>query len=114
LRPKISSHYREAVLNASIALVDYVKRMSGLNSLDGWALMASVFSPKKSKLALNDLSGETEKDEQAGFMHLFMGAVLALRNPRAHAIFDDSPEMALDYIAFLSRLAKRLDSAARV
>jgi uncharacterized protein (TIGR02391 family) len=66
--------------------------MSGLNSLDGWALMASVFSPKKSKLALNDLSGETEKDEQAGFIYLFMGAVLALRNPRAHAIFDDSPE----------------------
>src|SRR5260370_1041140 len=48
-----------------------------------------------------------------GLMHLFMGAVLALRNPRAHALFDDSPEMALDYIAFLSMLAKRLDTTTR-
>ncbi len=47
-------------------------------------------------------------------MHLFMGAVLALRNPRAHTLFDDSPELALDYIAFLSMLAKRLDGAKRI
>ena len=109
-----SGHYRESVLNASIALVDYVKRISGQNALDGSALMSSVFSANKPLLAFNDISNKTEKDEQEGFMHLFMGAVLALRNPRAHALFDDSPEMALDYIAFLSMLAKRLDDAKRL
>ena len=46
-------------------------------------------------------------------MHLFLGAVLALRNPRAHALLDDSPEMALEYIALLSLLAKRVDQAKR-
>src|SRR5579885_1683493 len=107
-------HYRQAVLDASIALVNYVKEKSHRHDLDGSGLMSTVFSANKPILAFNDLSNQTERDEQEGFMHLFMGTVLALRNPRAHAIFDDSPEMALDYIAFLSMLAKRLDAARRV
>ena len=108
-----NGHYRESVLNASIALVNYVKEKSRRRDLDGSGLMSTVFSAKRPILAFNDLSNQTERDEQEGFMHLFMGAALALRNPRAHAISDDSPEMALDYIAFLSMLAKRLDGAKR-
>jgi uncharacterized protein (TIGR02391 family) len=64
-------------------------------------------------LVINDLSDQTDQDEQEGMMHLFAGAVLALRNPRAHALLDDSPEMALEYIALLSMLAKRLEQAKR-
>jgi uncharacterized protein (TIGR02391 family) len=108
-----SGHYRESVLNAYIALVDYVKRNSGQAALDGSGLMSTVFSANKPLLAFNDLTNNSERDEQEGFMHLFMGAVLALRNPRAHSVLDDSPEFALDAIAFLSMLAKRLDTAMR-
>ncbi|MGZ6176060.1 MAG: TIGR02391 family protein, partial [Candidatus Binataceae bacterium] len=64
-------------------------------------------------LRFNDLTDQTGKDEQEGMMHLFEGAVLALRNPRAHSLFDESPELALDYIGLLSLLAKRLDGAKR-
>jgi hypothetical protein len=64
-------------------------------------------------LRFNDLNDQTDKDEQEGMMHLFEGAVLALRNPRAHALFDESPELALDYIGLLGLLAKRLDTAKR-
>lgn len=108
-----TGHYREAVLNASIALVNLVKQKSGQYSQDGSGLMSNVFSANKPVLAFNELKDQTDKDEQEGLMHLFMGAVLALRNPRAHSLFDDSPELALDYIAFLSMLAKRLDTATR-
>ena len=62
-------------------------------------------------LACNALADPTDKDEQEGMMHLFMGAVLALRNPRAHALLDDSPEMTLEYIQYIgliSLLAKRV------
>jgi uncharacterized protein (TIGR02391 family) len=107
-------HYKQAVLEASIALVNYVKEKSREHLLDGSKLMTRVFSADKPLLAINDLKDPTDRDEQQGFMHLFIGAILALRNPRAHAIFDDSPEIALDYIAFLSMLAKRLDDAKRV
>jgi uncharacterized protein (TIGR02391 family) len=122
LHPRIASvsidlyrnrHYRQAVLDASIALINYVKERSRRHDLDGSGLMSTVFSANNPILAFNDLANPTEKDEQEGLMHLFMGAALALRNPRAHALFDDSPELALDYIAFISMLAKRLDTTTR-
>jgi len=123
LHPRIASasadlyrdrHYRNAVGDASIALVNYVKEKSRRHDLDGAGLMSTVFSKNKPVLAFNDLKDKTEEDEQEGLMHLFMGAVLALRNPRAHALLDDSPETALEYIALISLLAKRLDQAKRV
>jgi len=39
-------HYRNAVLDASLALMKYVKEKSGEQSLDGVALMRTVFSTK--------------------------------------------------------------------
>lgn len=107
-------HYRQAVLDGSIALTNYVKEKSRRHELDGTSLMSAVFSANSPLLAFNALADQTDKDEQQGMMHLFMGAMLALRNPRAHSILDDSPELALDAIAFLSMLAKRLDQAKRV
>jgi uncharacterized protein (TIGR02391 family) len=106
-------HYKQAVLDGSIALVNYVKEKSGQHSLDGSKLMTMVFSANSPLLGFNEMKDQTDRDEQEGFMHLFQGAVLALRNPRAHTIFDDSPEIALDCIAFLSMLAKRLEDAKR-
>jgi uncharacterized protein (TIGR02391 family) len=108
------THYRQAVLDASIALVNFVKEKSRKHDLDGARLMSTVFSPNGPTLAFNALADQTDKDEQQGMMHLFMGAVLALRNPRAHSVFDDSPKLALDYITFLSMLAKRLDDTKRI
>ena len=106
-------HYRNAVLDASVALVNYVKEKSRRHDLDGSGLMTTVFSKNNPVLTLNDRKDKTDEDEQEGMMHLFMGAVLALRNPRAHALLDDSPEMALEYIALISLLAKRFDQAKR-
>lgn len=106
-------HYRNAVLDASLALVNIVKEKSRRHDLDGAPLMRAVFSKNAPVLAFNDLKDQTEQDEQEGMMHLFEGAVQALRNPRAHALADDSPEEALEYIAFLSFLAKKVDQARR-
>ncbi len=108
-----NGHYRNAVLDASVALVNYVKEKSGRHDLDGSGLMTTVFSKSNLVLAFNERKDRTDEDEQEGLMHLFMGAVLALRNPRAHALPDDSPEMALEYIALISLLAKRVDQAKR-
>lgn len=106
-------HYRQAVLDAAIALENYVRERSREHSLSGTKLMSTVFSANKPILRFNDLVDQTDRDEQEGLMHLFMGAALALRNSRAHSLFDDSPEEALDYVAFLSMLALRLDAAER-
>jgi uncharacterized protein (TIGR02391 family) len=107
-------HYRNAVADASVALVNFVKEKSRRHDLDGAGLMTTVFSKNQPILAFNDRRDRTEEDEQEGMMHLFLGAVLALRNPRVHNLLDDSPEMALEYIALISLLAKRVDQAKRV
>lgn len=107
-------HYKPAVLEASIALVNYVKEKSHRHDLDGVALMSTVFSPNSPLVAFNALANQSDKDEQQGLMHMFQGAVLAIRNPRAHGEAEDSAETALDCIAFISMLARRLDAARRL
>jgi len=106
-------HYRQAILDAAISFVNSVKSKSGRNDLDGADLMRKVFSRKDPILAINALRDRSDEDEQEGMMHFFEGAVLALRNPPAHKLADLSAELALDYIAFLSLLADRVDSAKR-
>jgi uncharacterized protein (TIGR02391 family) len=73
--------------------------------------MTTVFSPKNPVLRFNALADKNDEDEQRGFMMMFAGAVAGLRNPRAHKLIKDDPERALEFIAFVSLLAKLLDGA---
>lgn len=104
-------HYRNATLDASLALADYVKEKSGRHDLDGATLMRTVFSRSNPTLVFNRLANQSDLDEQEGMMHLFEGVMLALRNPRAHRLDADAAEYARESIAFMSMLAKRLDRA---
>lgn len=106
-------HYRNALLDASLALGNLVKERARRHDLDGAGLMTTVFSKKNPILSFNDGADQIDGDEQEGMMHLFVGAVLAFRNPRAHDLLPDSPEYALEGIAFLSMLAKQVDRARR-
>jgi uncharacterized protein (TIGR02391 family) len=73
--------------------------------------MESVFSPNDPTIKFNTLADQSDKDEQKGFMMMFSGAVAGLRNPRAHKFIHDDPERALEFIAFVSLLAKLVDEA---
>ncbi|MGC9599065.1 MAG: TIGR02391 family protein [Minisyncoccia bacterium] len=106
-------HYANAVEDAEKALNALVRLNSGEEGKDGTALMESVFSPKNPVLKFNDLKDDSDIDEQRGFMMLFSGAVAGLRNPRAHKIIKDDPEMALEFIALISLLAKLADKAKK-
>lgn len=107
-------HYSNAVEDAVKALNALVRLNSGVDDKDGTALMESVFSAKKPVLKINDFVDQSDIDEQRGFMNLFSGAVSGLRNPRAHKIIKDDPEMALEFIAFVSLLAKFADKSIKV
>ena len=107
-------HYSNAVGEACKVLDLLVKMRSGETDISGTSLMQHVFSPKMPILRFNDLQSQSDKDEQQGMMFLYSGAMLALRNPRAHEIIDDDPEQALEYIGLLSLLAKALDRTTRV
>lgn len=105
-------HYANAIEDAVKALNALVRLRSGVE-LDGAQLMTTVFSPKDPILRFNDLADQSDKDEQQGFMMMFAGAVAGLRNPRAHKLIKDDPERALEFIAFVSLLAKLLDGARK-
>ncbi|MEX0828613.1 MAG: TIGR02391 family protein [Nitrospirales bacterium] len=105
-------HYRNAVQDGSIALIHMVKEKSHRNDITSeTTLMETVFSPKSPILKFNDLQDETDKSEQLGFMFLFKGATLGIRNPRSHALNPDSQQDALEFIAFLSLLAKLVEKS---
>lgn len=108
-----NGHYANAIEDATKALNALVRMNSGIDDKDGAPLMETVFSPKNPILKFNTLSDSSDIDEQKGFMMMFSGAVAGLRNPRAHKIIKDDPEMALEFIAFISLLAKLADKSSK-
>jgi uncharacterized protein (TIGR02391 family) len=106
-------HYANAVEDATKALNALVRMRSGVEDKDGSALMEAVFSPKNPILKFNQLADASDINEQKGFMMMMSGAVAGLRNPRAHKIIKDDPEMAMEYIAYVSLLAKLVDKSSK-
>jgi uncharacterized protein (TIGR02391 family) len=104
-------HYPEAVLGALLALETFVQEKTGRYDASGPLLMQQVFSPDGPVLAFNALADQSDRDEQKGLMLLFQGVVFAFRNPRAPRVLADSSEQALQAIALISLLAKRLERA---
>lgn len=70
--------------------------------------MRTVFSRNAPVLAFNDLSDQTDSDEQEGMMHLFEGAALAIRNPGRHSFPEGPEQRAVEYLSLLSLLAYRV------
>jgi uncharacterized protein (TIGR02391 family) len=106
-------HYANAVEAACKVLDLLVKMRSGKDDVSGTPLMQVVFSPNNPILRFNDLRSQSDRDEQQGMMFLYAGAMLALRNRRAHELIEDDPEQAVSYIGFLSMLAKALNRTKR-
>jgi uncharacterized protein (TIGR02391 family) len=91
--------------------VNYVKERSRRSDLDGAQLMRTVFSRNNPLLAFNDLSDPTDLAEQEGMMHLFEGAVLAIRDPGGHSFPEGTEQRAVEYLSLLSLLAYRVQEA---
>jgi uncharacterized protein (TIGR02391 family) len=109
----MDGHPWEAVFAGSKALINYIKERSGRHDLDGTSLVRTIFSRNDPVLAFNDLKDQTDLDEQEGMMHLYEGAVLAIRNPGGHAFPEGTDQRAIEYISLLSLLAYRVQEAKR-
>ncbi len=110
----IDGHYAQAVEAGCKVLDMLVKLRSMRTDPSGTELMQLVFSPNMPILKYNEQINDSEKSEQRGMMFLFAGAMLALRNPRAHGLIQDHPENAIEYLSFISMLAKSLDRTVMV
>lgn len=108
-----NGHLWEAVFAASKALVLHVKNRSGRHDIDGVPLMRTVFSKNNPILKFNSMLTAIDLDEQEGMMHLYEGAVMAIRNPGGHGFPTGSEALGLQYIQLLGLLASRADEASK-
>lgn len=100
-------HYAQAVFEAVKSVEVRVRELAGMGG-HGTALMSKALG-SGAVLALSTEPGQSGKDEQEGFKLLFMGAMLALKNPRSHGLVQQDERTALESLAFLSLLMRRLD-----
>ena len=99
-------YFKSAILETYIALNVAVKEKTG-STLDGTKLMQNVFSGNNPQLVVSD-----DSDERQGFMWLFTGAIMAIRNPKAHRIIEQKdPQRTLEWLSFASVLFRVLDEA---
>jgi uncharacterized protein (TIGR02391 family) len=82
--------------------------------LDGTNLAEVAFSLKRPVLAFGDLSDESARNEQLGFMELVKGVALGVRNPFAHTHGREEFQVAFEYLVLASLLCRRIDQARRI
>lgn len=105
-------HHSQAIFEGFKMVNLMVKQKSGLKDLDGKDLMAQAFKHTGPKLRWSKLNTISDKNEQEGYMFLFMGAMVGIRNPKAHEhIVQNDPIKTLEFLAFASLLAKKVDEA---
>ena len=109
----ISKQYFIAINECCKTFDNYVKSKSKIDS-HGYNLMSKALSPN-GPLKLNPHITETEKNQQAGLMHMCMGLMYHVRNPTSHETQQDlsiSREDALDIMSFISYLFKQIDNTS--
>lgn len=107
-----ASHYADAVesvLKELNSVVKLIHKEATNEELDGATLMRKAFSPKKPTITLDDLGTETGQNIQLGHMELFSGAMIGVRNPKAHGNLLITAERAIHHFFLASLLFHKLD-----
>jgi uncharacterized protein (TIGR02391 family) len=112
----VQRNYFHAVLEASKSVSAKIRERTGLNA-DGAELADQAFTLKSGMppLAFNGLRTQSERSAHSGYAHFVRGVVGAFRNPTAHEPKIEFPlteEDALDMLATISMVHRRLDQAA--
>lgn len=109
-----SGHYADAVeasykeINSRIK--EEVRQRTG-KTYDGANLMNQAFSVNNPIIVLEDLESEDGQNVQNGYMMMFSGAMIAIRNPKAHSNNSIEPDEAMPLIQIASHLFSKFDAA---
>ena len=79
--------------------------------MDGAGLMTSTFSVGKPTFIFDDLNTTSGKDIQMGYMKLFEGAIIGIRNPSAHANTHTTMTDAFEKIIFATHLLRMFEKS---
>lgn len=112
--------YRSAVLDAMVQFEQMVKNKAKNpkndrgDELSGASLMRHVFNYTHPILSWSNTDCQTGKDELEGYMHIMAGAMIGIRNPKAHAIFEINPIRAVKLLTLATLLAELVDASKYV
>jgi uncharacterized protein (TIGR02391 family) len=105
--------YEAAVSEAFKSIEVRVRQVTGLDK-SGAALMADAFRPDAPLIDVAAHPGQSGRDEREGLLHVFRGAMIGIRNPKAHELFAaGDPQQALEYLGLASLLHRRIDGRDR-
>jgi|GEM_PF-3179975 len=109
-----SGHFADSVEAAlkevNSAVKRRVKDATGQET-DGSRLMEGAFSSTNPVIKLGDLSTESGKNIQSGYQRLFSGAMVGIRNPKAHENIEIDANRAMHFLFLASLLLHKLDEA---
>lgn len=106
-----SGHFSIALQEAFKVVEKTAQDKSGRTN-SGTQLMEQVFSPNKPALVWSKQESQSQRDEQAGYMRLFSGAMLGIRNPCTHEFnWIDDPHTALEVMVFAQHLMRKIKLA---
>jgi uncharacterized protein (TIGR02391 family) len=110
-----SGHYADSVEAAMKEVNVIVKkkvRDAIHQELDGAPLMERAFSINNPVIKLeDDLTTDTGKNIQLGYMRLFAGAMIGVRNPKAHENVVIDANRAMHFLFLASLLLYKIDEA---
>ena len=79
------------------------------SEFDGATLMKNAFSVNNPIIKIGDLSNETGRNVQQGYMEMFAGAMTGIRNPKAHNNQTITQSDAIRKLHFASMLMYKID-----
>jgi uncharacterized protein (TIGR02391 family) len=105
-------HYESSVSEAFKSIEVRVRSLAPTTGKTGAKLMEAAFGGIAPTLDITTEAGESGDNERSGFLALFRGAMIGVRNPKAHELFKPGDaHQALEYLGFASLLHRRLDVA---
>ncbi len=107
-----SMHYSDAV---EAAFKEINKTVKGIvkadtgEEIDGAPLMYKAFSPNQPVICIGDLSTESGRNIQQGYMQIYAGVMMGIRNPKAHENVEIDSSRASHLLTLASLLMFKLD-----
>jgi len=99
----------EAALKEVNNIVKVIVKQKIDQEYDGADLMNRAFSLQNPIILLDDLSTETGKNIQKGYMQIFAGSMTGIRNPKAHNNITIDRQRAIHFLFLASLLMYKID-----
>jgi uncharacterized protein (TIGR02391 family) len=107
-----SGFYADSVEASFKELNDVMKQIvirNGGRELDGQSLMTTALSLTNPVIKLTSLISETDRNIQQGYMQIFAGAMIGIRNPKAHGNLNPDKKRTLHLLSLASLLMYKID-----